>query len=195
MQYRKTVAALAALLLATASPAGQEKHMNLSIAVIDEATNEEVRVDLDGESLGFDLEAMQVGENRAVVDENGQNVLITREEDGYRFDVDGKTVRAPLHHEADDGEYDVVVRAAPFPGPDGPRHAPPRPPLAPGGPGTTIISSEPIDDETQQAIEDLLKAAGHDADIRFIDAPPHGGGRHEVRIVEKRIEKRAGQGD
>ncbi len=115
---------------------------------------------------------MQVGENRAVVDKNGQNVLITREENGFRFDVDGKTIRTPLHH-------------AP--------HAPlahlPLPPPVPGSAGTTIISSEPIDEATQQAIEQLLEAAGHDADVRFIDRRAPRDGRHEVRIIEKRVDR------
>lgn len=185
MKYRTILMSMAALGLATSAFAGEEKHMSMSIAVVDDATQEEVRVDLDDATLGFRLEDMQVGENRAVVDKNGQNVLITREENGFKFDVDGKTIRTPLHDAPAAGEFDVVVMGAPHAAPAH-RARPPRMP-----PGTTIISGEPIDEATQQAIEELLKAAGHDADVRFIDRRAHGDGRHEVRIVEKRIEKSA----
>lgn len=190
MHHRNLLGAVAAGVLATSAFAGNDKHMSMSIAVVDDATQEEVRIDLDDQVLGFRLEDMQVGENRAVVDNNGQNVLITREENGFRFDVDGKTIRTPLRHGPADGDFDVVVMGAPRGGPAHRALPPPLPPMAPGSAGTTIISSEPIDEATRQAIEDLLAAAGHDADIRFIDRRAPGDGRHEVRIIEKRIDKR-----
>lgn len=191
MYYRKLLASVAALGFAMSAFAGDGKHMSMSIAVIDDATQEEVRVDLDDETLGFRLADMQVGENRAVVDKNGQNVLITREENGFKFDVDGKTIRTPLRHAPVDGEFDVVVMGAPHADAAHRAPLPPLPPLAPGSAGTTIISSEPIDEATQQAIEQLLEAAGYDADVRFIDRRAPGDKRHEVRIIEKRVEKSA----
>lgn len=190
MHYRKILAVMAAIGLATSALAGDEKHMRMSIAVVDDATHEEVRVDLDDDTLGFRLEDMQVGENRAVVDKNGQNVLITREENGFKFDVDGKTIRTPLHHAPADGDFDVVVMGAPHPPSAHGTPMPPLPPMAPGGTGTTIISGEPIDEATQQAIKGLLQSAGHEGDVRFIDRRAPHGGRHEMRIVEKRVEKR-----
>ena len=39
---------------------------------------------------------MQEGENQAIVDEQGRTILITREADGFRFDVDGKSIKMPL---------------------------------------------------------------------------------------------------
>lgn len=190
MLYRKILLFLSALGLATTALAGEARHTSLSIAVVDDATHDEVRVDLDDETLGFNLADMQVGENRAVVDKNGQNVLITREEQGYRFDVDGKTIRAPLHHGPHDGEYDVVVMGAPHAAHDGSAPLAPRPPLAPALKGTMILSARPIDAETQRAIEDLLRSAGHDSDVRFIDHSASGHGKHELRIVEKRVEQK-----
>lgn len=189
MHHRKLLATVAALGFAMSAFAGDGNHMSMSIAVIDDATQELVRVDLDDGMLGFRLADMQVGENRAVVDKNGQNVLITREEDGFRFDVDGKTIRTPLHRAPGVGEHDVFVMGSPHANAAPMEPLPPLPP--PGLTGTTIISSEPIDEATQQAIEQLLEAAGHDADVRFIDHQAPGNGRHEVRIIEKRVEKRA----
>lgn len=187
MYYRITLLSLAAIGLATAALAGDEKHMNMTIAVVDDATQEEVRVDLDDETLGFDLEDMQVGENRAVVDKNGQNVLITREENGFKFDVDGKTIRAPLHHGPRDGDFGIAPMGAPHAVHGGSVHRAPPPPLPPGAAGTTIISAEPIDEETQRGIEELLQAAGHEGDVRFIDHRAPGDGRHEVRVIRKRV--------
>lgn len=191
MHHRNLLGAVAAGVLATSAFAGNDKHMSMSIAVVDDATQEEVRIDLDDQVLGFRLEDMQVGENRAVVDNNGQNVLITREENGFRFDVDGKTIRTPLRHGPADGDFDVVVMGAPHGGPAHRALPPPLPPMAPGSAGTTIISSEPIDEATQQAIAQLLESAGHDGKVRFVDRQAPGHGQHEVRIVEKRIEKSA----
>lgn len=187
MNHRKSLVLMAVLGLASTALAGEVKHRSLSIAVVDDETRAEARVELDEESLGFELEDMQVGENRAVIDNNGQNVLITREDDGYRFDVGGKTIRAPLYHSTADDEFDIVVNGAPHAA-----HAPPPPPLppiAPGRTGTTIISAEPIDDDTQRAIEDLLKAAGHDPDVRFVSRADAGGIEHEVRIVRKQVSR------
>lgn len=187
MYYRNLLFSLLALGLAASASAGNEQHNSLSIVVVDDATQDEVRVDLDDDTLGFDLADMQVGENRAVVDKNGQNVLITREENGYKFDVEGKTIRTPLRHGP--GEFDVVVMGSPHAGHDGPMHQaplPPLPPLAPMGTGTTIISSEPIDEETQQAIEALLEAAGHDGDIQFVDRRARGDALHDFHVIERR---------
>ncbi|MDX1518102.1 MAG: hypothetical protein R3288_14745 [Woeseiaceae bacterium] len=193
MYYRKTLAFVAAIGLATNVFAGDERHMSMSIAVIDDATHEEVRVDLDDETLGFRLEDMQVGENRAVVDKNGQNVLITREENGFKFDVDGKTIRTPLHRAHGGGEYDVVIDALRAESAEMPHKAPLpplplAPPLPPGSDGIAVISAEPISEETQRAIEELLRAEGHDADVHFVDRSAAHARRHEIRVVKKRTD-------
>jgi hypothetical protein len=44
---------------------------------------------------GLDIHSMQVGETQSIVDEAGRAVLITREEEGFRFDVDGQTIVMP----------------------------------------------------------------------------------------------------
>lgn len=193
MNHWKTLVSLTAIGLAATAMAADKPHMAMSIAVVDDATQEEVRVDLDSDTLGFDLDDMQVGENRSVVDKNGQNVLITREEEGFRFDVNGKTIRAPLHDGPIKGEHDVVILGTAHAHAAGAMHGhvapvPPLPPFAHGPDGIAIISAEPIDEATQQEIEDLLKAAGHGSDVRFIDRSAADDGRHEVRIIEKRVE-------
>ena len=60
--------------------------------------------------------------------------------------------------------------------------------------GVTIISADEIDDETRSKIEAVLKDAGKDGEILFIDGGELGGdaqahGDHDVRIIKKKVEK------
>lgn len=190
MKYRILVVASALAAIAMSANAGEKRDMEISIATIDDATQEEVRVELDSKTLGFDLHDMQVGENRAVVDKNGQNVLITREADGFKFDVDGKTIDMPLHHGGPGGHHKAFAH-----GPDGDKeirimrmHGGPMPPGGPGG--VVIMSGEPIDEATQQSIKALLESAGHDSEVHFIE---HSMTKHddgENVVIEKRVEVR-----
>lgn len=187
MKYRILMIASALAAVALSANAGDKHDMQISIATIDDATQEEVRVDLDSKTLGFDLHAMQVGENRAVVDKNGQNVLITRVADGFTFDVDGKTIDMPLHHGGPGARHKAFAH-----GPGGEKeihimraHGGPMPP---GGPdGVVIMSGKPIDEATQQSIKALLESAGHDSEVHFIERRmSHDDGENVV--IEKRVE-------
>lgn len=191
MKFRIVAALVAVSAVALTAFAGDKPHSRISIATIDDATQEEVRVDLDSETLGFELRDLQEGENRSVVDKNGQNVLITRESEGFRFDVDGKTIRMPLfeveHHGGPGGFVHApginkevhIVRA----------HGGPMPPMMGGPKGIVIMSGDPIDDATQQAIKSLLESAGHDSDVHFVERlmPPHAPG-NGFKVIEKRVE-------
>ena len=53
--------------------------------------------------------------------------------------------------------------------------------------GVVIISSDSIDEVTQQAIRSALEAAGQDGEIRFVDREMSGDARH-VEIIRKRVE-------
>ncbi|MDX1515500.1 MAG: hypothetical protein R3288_01600 [Woeseiaceae bacterium] len=186
MKFRTSLVLLAALAVGVTASAAEERKMKMAIAVVDDATHEEVRIDLDSEQLGFDLHDMQVGESRSVVDSNGQNVLITREADDFRFDVDGKSVRVPVRKGRHD-EHRVVIDAGPGDHEAEVHVMHGRPPMhAPDG--VVIISGEPIDAATQQAIESLLQSAGHGDDVRFIDHAGRPGGAHRIKIIEKRAE-------
>ena len=187
MNLKKIGALVAVMALATAALAGEEIHSKISIAVIGSDDGSDVRFEFDGDDLGFNLHDLQEGENRSIVDKEGRNVLITREADGFRFDVDGKTIKLPaIEHHADgavwiDGDdmssnVDVrIVRDAKF--------------IGEPGNGVTVISGEPIDETTQQAIQSLLQSAGHDVDVQFIDGERRYGGVHGVKVIERRVEK------
>ena len=90
----KLVAMTAAIGLAAIASAGEEKHAKIAIAV--DHGDGPVHVNLDSAQLGFNLHDMQEGENQAIVDEQGRTILITREADGFRFDVDDKSIKMPL---------------------------------------------------------------------------------------------------
>ena len=93
-----------ALILASAAFAGEEMHTKMKIAVVDGSDDGEVRIELDSDELGFNLHDMQVGENQAITDAAGRNILVTRETEGFVFNVDGKEIKLP----AFDGDHDAV---------------------------------------------------------------------------------------
>lgn len=178
MKALTTVFMLVLLAVAGTVCAGEERH-ELKIVLSGDRDGDEVRVELDSDDLGFELDELQVGESRSVIDSQGRPVLITRTEDGFAFDVEGRTIEMPAmpaHGGAHDVEHDVVIQ---------------RESEAQQAPGDImVLSGTPIDAATQEAIRSLLETAGHAGPVRFIDHPAPSGAERRVRIVEKRVEKR-----
>ena len=54
--------------------------------------------------------------------------------------------------------------------------------------GTMIVSPQPIDDATQQAIKSLLESAGYGSEVEFIDHDGAGHGQVMIKKVEKVVE-------
>lgn len=182
MKSTNIVFLVATLGLAAAALAGQDVETKIAIAVIDDDGDRAMHFNLNSDDLGFDLHDMQEGENRSIVDESGRTILITREADGFSFNIDGKTIKLPLfggrHHGAawmdgeDFGDIDFhVIHDAHF-----------------ETAGVTIISAKPIDEATQQAIESLLESSGQSDGVRFIDHDRAHGGVHKIRVIEKKVE-------
>ncbi len=129
---------------------------------------------------------MQVGETQSIVDESGRSILITREEEGFKFQVDGKTVMVPAIGEH--GQYATFVG-----GPDvttdfdveivGDHFAMP----THDSNTVTIISSEPLDASVQESIKAVLQSAGRDDTVTFIDGGTSTAGRH-VKMIRKTVE-------
>ena len=118
-----------------------------------------------------------------MLDDSGRSILITREADGYKIDVDGKTIDLPLFdgkHGAMwfDGDHDVnfdvsmVHDRAMMMDHDGMN-------------GVTIISSNEIDTVTQETIKSLLMSTGHEGDVKFIG--DGSGGLHKAFVIRKEV--------
>lgn len=188
MKTGKILPLALALGLAATAFAGEETQMK--IAVVKDDGDGDVRIELDSDDIGFNLHELQVGESRSVVDKSGQSILITRTTEGFSFDVDGETIDMPMldgDHDKlvwvdEDVETDVdfhVMRKAKFIGED---HMG----------STMIMSAEPIDETTQQAIRSTLESAGHEGEVHFVTHEMHHkggpGGRHKVKVVKKVVE-------
>ena len=179
---------IASLLISAAALAGEEHRMKIEIAVDDGGGTPTV-IRLDGDDMGFELDDLQEGESRSVVDNSGKMVLVTRTADGFVFDVDGRKIEIPGMHEdhalrmTDDVEeernIDVrVVKQINIKG-DANRD------------DVTIISGKVLDDSTKEAIRSVLISAGHAGEVKFLDGSElHGGhtsvhssgGIREIRI-------------
>ena len=135
----------------------------LQIAIDDGTGDGQFFIDMDdGDAL--DLDDLQLGETRSVVDNNGRPILITRTENGIELNVDGKQIALPDVTQAVDANWvagvaDVEVDVA---------HAV-RVERFGSERGVTIISGKEIDEATRSGIRSLLSSAGYSSDVNFVD--------------------------
>jgi hypothetical protein len=171
--------------LAGAVYAGETEHREIVVAVEADDADGKFKFRFDSDNAGFDLDDLQVGESRSIVGEAGEAALITREEDGYRIEVNGKTIEMPLLMNGDhdsrvwvskEGVDDIDVHVF-----DAKPHS---------MDGTVIISDKPIDEATRTLIRSTLESAGHGQGVTFIDAESRDGGEHHVKVIKKRVEKK-----
>jgi hypothetical protein len=183
-----TFLAAAAMLAATAvALADAEERREMKIVVEAQSDDGSPAFSWVSDDPNLDMEAMQVGETQSIVDESGRAVLITREAEGFRFDVDGKSILMPeMGSQAmatfamADGsdltaDFDVEVigdhRAMAFAGES----------------AVTIITGEALDASTQESIKAVLQSVGRGDEVTFIDNSGAGNGRH-VSIIRKEVE-------
>lgn len=113
MNVAKVITSLVAVGLFGVAVAQDQTRVKIEVKT-DDGHDHRVHIALDGDDLGVNLHDMQEGENQAIVDEQGRTILITREADGFRFDVDGKSIKMPMLHGDDEdlvkvhSEHDVV---------------------------------------------------------------------------------------
>lgn len=170
--------------LAGAVYAGETEHHEIVVAVEADDADGKFKFRFDSDNAGFELDDLQVGESRSIVGESGESALITRDEDAYRIEVNGKTIEMPLFMGGDhdsriwvskEGVEDINVHVL-----DAKPHS---------MDGTVIISDKPIDEATRTLIRSTLESAGHDEGVTFIDAESRDGGEHQVRVIRKRVEQ------
>jgi hypothetical protein len=183
----KLVLAAAVLGVAGNSLAGEESRHVMAIEVAGDTAANGVSFRLDSDELGFDLDEMQMGETRSVVDESGRAIMITRSETGFSFNVDGETIELPhfadmdgedLHWvgKGDDADVNVqVVR----------KHV--NTTMSDTN-ATVIFSPQPIDAATRASIQSILEAAGYGSEVEFIDHEGSDDGHIFIKKVEKVVD-------
>ena len=181
----------ASLIFATAALAQDEEQMEMQIYVAGATGGESETIHWIGSGqAGLDMQTMQIGESQSFVDESGRAILVTREQEGFRFDIDGETIvlpdfgDRPQYMTLADGsdvtaDFDVEIV--------GEHHAMSTVAMPAFGPGgVTIISGEPLDASIQESIKSVLMSAGRDDEVTFIS---HGdGGDGQVQVIRKRVE-------
>lgn len=175
------------MFFATAALAQIEEQREMKIVVAGASSDDSTTIHWIGSGdSGFDMQGMQVGETQSIVDESGRSILITRQEEGFKFDVDGRTIVVPdigAHGEyltlADGSDFtanfDVEIVGDHFATPTF------------GNSSVTIISGEPLDATTQESIKAVLQSAGRNDEVTFIDHSSGSDGR-QITMFRKRVE-------
>ncbi|NNE61882.1 MAG: hypothetical protein HKN35_13385 [Woeseia sp.] len=155
---------------------------------INDGAGDDVVIRIDSKEDGFNLQEMQLGASHALNTVDGRPVVVTRVEDGYQFDVDGRQISMPLmehgqteHDQAASKHKEVRIIRHMAGGPDG--HAE----------GVTIISPTPLDGATRASISATLAAAG-ESKVHFINfdkvasvSQMPASEDEEVRIIRKEV--------
>jgi hypothetical protein len=178
--------------LITIAFAEGEPTTQMVISIDDESGDGGIQLNFGSDDLGFNLHDMQEGENRSFIDKSGRSILITREADGLRFDVDGKTINMPFF----DGEHHGAMLAGFGDHENINMHVIHDASMAgmrtvsgvEAVQGVTIVSEKTIDDATQQEIKSLLESAGYGDEVLFLGAGDGPDGIHGVRVIKKTVE-------
>lgn len=189
MTKRTSFLALCALVLG-ATAIAQDHESVFKLAIDDGTAEGAVDIEINSTEQNLDLDELQLGESRAVTTTDGRPVTVTRTEDAFDFNVDGRTVSMPIshHEEASPAHHSAsgkkvhkevhVMREVDI------DHA--------GSPDTVmIVSGQTLDDATRASIVSALSAAGLN-NVEFIESgdslAAHGAHDSEdVRIIRKEI--------
>jgi hypothetical protein len=198
MKTLRLLALAGSMIFVTAAVAQDEVHREMKIVVAGTSPDDSATIHWIGSGdAGLDMEAMQVGESQSIVDESGRSILVTRAEDGFKFDVDGETIVLPNFGdvgafgtraeyitlaEGSDVTADFDVEIV---GDDHAMSTVASPVFGNGG--VTIISGEPLDASTQESIKAVLQSAGRDDEVTFINHGSDGDGR-QIKMIKQRVE-------
>jgi len=177
-------------LIATAAVAGEERRTEIKIAVDGDAGKHEV-FRFDSADSDVDIESMAVGESQVLTDSDGNEVMVLRTENGFEISLEGEKIEIAGLHDAHDvtvlhdvNDVDGVIVE---------EHKQVRVIKSQDTDGVTIISGEEINADTRAALEKVLRDAGRDGDIVFIDgselsdaAQVHE--HREVRVIKKEFD-------
>lgn len=173
-------------LIATAAVAGEEQRTHIKIAVAGDGKDHQV-IEFNSQDSDIDLENLAIGESKSLTDTAGQEVTVTRTENGLEFDVEGMKIEFDHLPGGLHGEHDIDVEI------DGREiHKEVRVIRTDSSDGVTIISGNEIDAEARAKIEEILKNAGENGDVMIIDGSElhddmQAHENREVRIIKKEI--------
>ena len=178
--------AWAVTLIFSAAVADVEDERVMEFVVASDSSDDPTTIRWVYDNSDIDMQSMQIGESQSIVDESGRSILITREAEGFKFDVDGKSIVVPdigaggayttLVDESDfTANFDVEIV--------GDHHMM----SSSDGSGVTIISGKALDGTTKESIKAVLQSAGRDDEVTFIDGSSGPDGK-QVRVYKKQIE-------
>ena len=102
MTLKGLTAIVMTVVVSLAAMASEQRRMHVEIEIADDGDAVHA-FSFDSDQAGFDLEQMEIGESQTITDASGTAALVTRTEDGFQFDVDGKKI------EVEDIDSDVHV--------------------------------------------------------------------------------------
>jgi len=175
------IAALAAVTILGTAIAQEEVERKFEVKVIMDIDGADDGSDIRWASgrIAFDMQDMAVGETRVIDGESGMSASVTRNEEGYSFDIDGETIKIPnlgaegvhMAFASADGLHENVnidiinddIHGM-------------KPHMADG---VTIISSTPLDNSVRESIKSVLISAGNNDEVTFVDGTQVG-----VRVIK-----------
>jgi hypothetical protein len=196
MKTKQFATLLATILFAVAAYAGEKEHHKMDIKIISDDGGDETHMVLDSADMGFKLHDLEIGESRSIVDEEGRSILITRGEENFSINVDGKSIDLPafgghegLHENRqvwvskgdhmEDMDVDVHVVHDGMSGDNTMVKRVFQPE------GVMIISGKEIDGATQDLIRTALESTGHE-NVSFVGGDD--GGPHGIHVIKKVVE-------
>ncbi len=186
MKALKLLALAVTLIFGAAALADVENKREMKIVIAGVSSDDSTTLHWTSDDPGLDMQTMQLGETQSIVDESGRSVLITREAEGFKFEVDGETILIPdmgahgAHLAFVDNfdfttDFDIEIM--------GDHQVMSSHDVS----GVTVISGEALDAITQESIRAVLQSAGRDDEVTFIDGSGGSDGRH-VKIIRKKVE-------
>ena len=108
MTIRTIAVFLWACLIATAAIAGEEHRTQIKIAVDGDGEDHQF-IEFDSQNSDVDLQNLAVGESKTLTDTGGEEVTVTRTDNGLEFNVGGETIEIDHMPGGMHGEHDVNI--------------------------------------------------------------------------------------
>jgi hypothetical protein len=185
MKIVKLVMLATAMIYSAAIAADEvERKMAVKVVVAGDGADESSDFSWTSDNMDFDMQDLAVDETWALESASGRDVSVTRSENGFSFEIDGKTVEMPdigahgthmAFVNADDMDHEIDIEVMG----DGHAMSPHR------QDGVTIISSKPLDTSVRESIKSVLISAGNGDEVTFIDGSAEG---KRVFMMKKKVE-------